>query len=111
VTPQEKKKDYALRHKYGITIAEYNKMLKAQKGLCWICGAPPKNRGLHVDHKHLKNEKKLRKTGKQNLIRANVRGLLCWACNTGLRKWRDNADNLLKASKYLKNPPAQKFLK
>ena len=37
--------------------------------VCWICGAAPKTRRLHIDHDH--------KTDK-------VRGLLCHSCNRRL---------------------------
>jgi hypothetical protein len=50
----------------GLTIAQYDELLEAQGGVCAICGRPPKNRRLAVDHNH--------KTGK-------IRGLLCWVCN------------------------------
>ena len=44
----------------------YEQMLAAQGGGCAICGTPPRNRRLDVDHDH--------RTGR-------VRGLLCWTCN------------------------------
>lgn len=53
--------------------------------LCWLCGAAPKTRRLHIDHDH--------KT-------MTVRGLLCFRCNTALPSrvtpgWlRDAADYL-----------------
>jgi len=44
-------------------------MLKAQGGGCAMCGKPPKNRRLHIDHDH-----------KTKIIR----GLLCYYCNRQL---------------------------
>lgn len=44
--------DKRLRRAYGITLAEYNKMLARQGGGCWICGSQPKTRRLAVDHSH-----------------------------------------------------------
>lgn len=64
-----KTRDAYLRRAYGITLEEYEYLASLNEGCCWICGAPPKSRPLHVDHDH--------KTGR-------VRGLLCWACNRAL---------------------------
>ena len=59
-------RDYRLRMRYGITLAEYETRFREQRGGCAICGHPPKTRRLAVDHEH--------KTGR-------VRGLLCMRCN------------------------------
>lgn len=82
--------DYLLRRKYGITSEDYATALDVQGGGCAICGKPPTNRRLSVDHDH--------KTGK-------VRGLLCMSCNRGLGTYKDNSANLRKAAEYLDNPP------
>lgn len=71
---------------YGMSVADYEAMLAAQKGLCAIC----KDAGAYricIDHDHL--------TGK-------VRGLLCDNCNHGLGVFRDNIDLLYEAISYLK---------
>ena len=79
--------------KYGITIKEYNKIYKKQKGVCAICGLPESlimRTGiihLSIDHNH--------KTGK-------IRGLLCHRCNRALGYFNDNPFLLVKAIKYLK---------
>ena len=77
-----------LKRKYGLTLESYNIMLKAQGGVCAICGEEEmvKGRTLSVDHCH--------KTGK-------VRQLLCGNCNHALGKFKDNPDLLLKAINYL----------
>lgn len=56
------------RYSLGIelTEADYDRMLKQQKGRCAICRRPPRTRRLDVDHDH--------KTGR-------IRGLLCSNCN------------------------------
>lgn len=66
-------RDKELRNKYGITLDDYNEMLKAQDGVCALCGKTEKVksragkiRALAVDHCH--------DTGR-------VRGLLCYRCN------------------------------
>jgi hypothetical protein len=59
-----------LLKRYGVSLERYDELLRAQGGVCNLCGSePPKNRLLHVDHCHA--------TGK-------VRGLLCVRCNTSL---------------------------
>ena len=56
-----------LQRLFGITIEEYELILKNQNDVCAICGGVNKNnRTLAVDHNHI--------TGK-------VRGLLCNRCN------------------------------
>lgn len=55
-----------IEQKYGLTEAQYAKMLVLQGGVCAVCGRPPKTRRLHVDHDH--------KTGR-------VRCLACHKCN------------------------------
>jgi len=73
-----------LKVRYGMTEADYNKMLTSQKGRCFICGRVEDI--FHIDHCH--------KTGK-------VRGLLCGSCNRALGLFKDNPDNLKKAIEYL----------
>lgn len=62
--------------KYGISIAEYEKLYQQQNGVCAICGQSEtdkiksgKQKYLAVDHDHT--------TGK-------IRGLLCKSCNIKL---------------------------
>lgn len=83
--------DAQLRRTYGISFADYSKMLGEQDHLCLICrepasGGPKAASRLHVDHDH--------ETGL-------VRGLLCTRCNQGLGYFRDNPDLLRSAVEYL----------
>lgn len=55
------------RSRTGISEAEYERRLAEQGGGCAICGAKPRTRRLHADHRH---------TGD-----GAVRGLLCFRCN------------------------------
>ena len=80
---KEAKRATHYRTTYGITLGEYDKMVEAQDGGCWICGSRGKTRGLNLDHNH--------KTGL-------VRGLLCPQCNRGLRWFRDNPGDLRRAA-------------
>lgn len=107
MTAQERSKDKRLRRVYGITLAEYLRLLKYQKGVCYVCRRPPVRYALAVDHEHVKNDKRFQ--GKE--CRNRVRGLLCWACNKLIAKARDNAERLHRAAEYLQNPPARKILK
>lgn len=74
-----------LKVNYGIGLDEYNKMLAGQGGACAIC-SEPQTETLCVDHCH--------STGK-------IRGLLCRKCNTGLGCYKDNADLMRLAIRYL----------
>jgi hypothetical protein len=74
--------------KYGITHAEYDRMVAAQAGRCAICQRADTGtgRGWYIDHDHA--------TGA-------VRGLLCHGCNSGLGHFRDNPLSLQRAIRYL----------
>ena len=74
-----------LKRFYGITLNDYNEMVKKQNGQCAICLQKGK---LHVDHCH--------ETGR-------VRGLLCTKHNTAIGALGDNEAGLLKAIQYLKS--------
>lgn len=106
----ENQKDYDLRRNYGITLEEYETLLKAQNGVCAICLSPPTKNKLAVDHKHQSGERRLKQENGQALIRKNVRGLLCWHCNNALGKFNDNSKNLRRAASYLEDWPATKIL-
>jgi hypothetical protein len=99
--------DYArakrLADLFNITIAEYDKILRHQGGVCAICGLPPKPKALggnrlSVDHNH--------QTGL-------VRGLVHWKCNEAigllelLVRKGVNPQRLLD---YLQRPPATSAL-
>lgn len=60
-------RDYRLKKTYGISLKDYEYLLKNQDGVCWICLRPPlPGKNLCVDHNHKTLE---------------VRGLLCMYCN------------------------------
>jgi len=76
-----------LQTKFGITQADYERMLGEQDGGCAICGRPAREgSSLHVDHDH--------DTGR-------VRGLLCFRCNGGLGQFAEDEHRLVAASAYL----------
>jgi hypothetical protein len=87
--PEVKRRERAghLKRKYGLTIEEYDAMLAAQGGGCFICGRPPRDDiSLHVDHDH--------STGA-------VRGILCFCCNNALADFQEDPALLRKAVTYL----------
>ena len=106
---KDKWRDAYLVKKYGITSVEYNTILKAQDGKCWICQKAPKEGGnrLAVDHLHSKGENKRNPREK----RGRCRGLLCWHCNAALGKFGDSVTKLKRAALYLEAWPAQQVLK
>lgn len=73
-----------LRHAYGITVEDFDRMIVKQCGLCDICGDQLVD--PHVDHCHASME---------------VRGLLCKSCNLLLGYARDRIDILENAVMYL----------
>jgi transcription elongation factor Elf1 len=84
-----KLRGYHLKRHFNITLEEYEKMFTEQKGVCAICNEPESVEGrmLAVDHDH---------------NNGNVRALLCYGCNTGLGRFKDDIKMLLKAVDYLK---------
>lgn len=75
---------------YGITIEEFEQMVELQAGKCAICGGPlimGVKQGASVDHCHTTGE---------------IRGVLCGPCNTGLGLFKEDANILQAAVKYLK---------
>ena len=75
-----------LKHKYGLTIEQFEEMLKAQDSKCAICGEVQESEKFHIDHNH--------DTGA-------VRALLCKGCNQGLGLFREDSRRLLEAVNYL----------
>lgn len=88
------RKNRKLKYQYGMTLNEYNAMLKAQNNVCAICenkettinAKNSKVQKLCVDHDHV--------TGK-------IRALLCTACNKALGLMNDDPTRVLKAHEYL----------
>lgn len=74
---------------YGIDIDEYERLLKIQRGRCAVCGTkePGSRRGVFaVDHCHETNQ---------------VRGLLCYLCNSGIGMLQDDPKVVWAAAEYV----------
>lgn len=90
---------------YGITLEEYEALLTAQGGVCFICRTKPRKVRLAVDHDH-------RCCPKGKSCGRCVRGLLCKRCNRNLLgSAHDDTAILRRAIEYLDRPPAQLTLR
>jgi len=119
-----------LMEKYALTPEGYAAMALEQGGACKCCRRQPTGRDLHVDHDHkvARSKFEVRETvdgvwfaacprfnhvidGKSKeevtlemrrwLLRKSIRGLLCWACNSGIRKFLDKPELMRSAANYL----------
>lgn len=96
--------------KFGLTPADYERLLAHQGAVCAICGGVDGRRRLNVDHDHATGE---------------VRGLLCSGCNGArlgrlgddvekadarARYYEERARLLRGAIEYLVRPPARDVL-
>lgn len=97
----ERAKDARLRREYGITLPEYNRVLRGQDSRCAICQMPlaESKTAFAVDHHH--------KTGL-------LRGLLCWKCNRAIGAFQrfhpEAAELFIAAGKYFAESTFTKFL-
>lgn len=88
------KHERQLKHHFAMTIEEYDALFKKQDGVCAICKRPETKidsrsgivRNLSVDHCHITNRN---------------RGLLCFACNTGIGSLQEDQEVLRTAIDYL----------
>jgi hypothetical protein len=80
---------------HGISLEDYDIILKNQGGVCAICGVRPgiignepgvKPKALAVDHSHTS---------------VGVRGLLCTNCNLGIGSFFEDSARMRRAADYL----------
>lgn len=101
------KRDAYLKQNYGISTEQYEELLCASNGGCYICGkTKDKNGGryLSVDHDHscCQNRKSCGKC---------VRGVLCDTCNRAVGLLQDSPENAMAVALYIKkNAPVDKTL-
>ena len=86
-------KNSSLVSRYGITLNQYQQILKLQGNACAICGSDLIESGLcpHVDHEHAEP--------------FAIRGVLCGPCNQGLGMFKESPHALRAAAAYLHAPP------
>lgn len=86
----------SLKNEFGLTVDQYEEMIKVHDGKCAICEAGfTSTRNRHIDHSH--------STGK-------VRGLLCTRCNLALGQVEvKNGQWLKKAVDYLQKSEEEGF--
>lgn len=84
----DKERNSRLKYVFGITLDEYNQILREQNNVCAICGNKCRTgKNLAVDHDHSTNK---------------IRGLLCDRCNFGIGSFDDDIEILFKAIEYLR---------
>lgn len=76
-------REYHLRQKYGIGVADYDRMVAEQGGLCKVCR---KRAATQIDHDHESGA---------------IRGILCLYCNAALGALHDDPKLIERAIKYL----------
>jgi hypothetical protein len=84
-----KRRNRILKHRYGISSAEYEARFQEQGGLCAICKTPAsdiKATRLYVDHNHA--------TG-------DVRKLICPGCNSSVAVIEQGAERISALAAYL----------
>jgi len=94
------RREWQLLRLYGVTSAEFDRMLARQRGVCAICRvSQTKSARFHVDHKG-----------------TTLRGLLCASCNCSLPYWetgapvRDDRAHLIAAiRRYVSRPWKRKI--
>jgi hypothetical protein len=79
-----RRREYWLRHKYGLTPESFTQMLSSQGNKCAVCGRDSRN--WVVDHCHLNGK---------------VRGILCDKCNLAIGLLDHSPDNARRAVEYL----------
>jgi hypothetical protein len=81
VSSQHSARGYSLKNNTGLTLNDYDRLLKSQGGHCALCPQLPNKTRLHVDHDH---------------ATMKIRGLLCSRCNRSMAAiddcaWHDRA--------------------
>lgn len=90
--PEAKKRNnaYGRKSRTGVSKEQFDEAWRAQDGKCAICADELRagNAGHAADHCHQTKK---------------FRGILCHACNTGLGKFKDSPELLMKAKAYLEH--------
>jgi hypothetical protein len=81
------RKNWRLKHRFGINLDIFTEMYEKQNGRCYLCEKKIEGKDVKVDHNH--------QTGK-------LRKLLCHNCNTSLGLLGENLKIFYKCIDYLK---------
>lgn len=82
LSPRDRERDHGLWGKYGITLADFNQILKKQGQRCACCNTDtPDRRGWFVDHLHEPGEGPTQSRTFSKYGRAKIRGIVCGRCN------------------------------
>lgn len=81
---------YQFKSKFGITLDDWDRMLVAQTGRCYLCERPlgGERTSIHVDHDHACCP------GKKSCGKC-IRGLACQKCNQGIGQFDDDPQLML----------------
>jgi len=93
---------YALAHKWGLTMDQWEALLESQGGGCAVCGVSgcASGRAFAVDHDH-QCCLGARSCGKC------VRGLLCADCNRAIGLLKDDPVRIRSAAEYVERAAAR----
>lgn len=83
-----------LKHRYGLSVAQVDEMVRAQDGCCLVCQRPLGD-DINIDHDHACCDTKGKTCGRC------VRGVLHRTCNSALGLLGDDPDVLMSAAAYL----------
>jgi len=83
---KHKRRETQYQKKYGITVAQFDKMFAEQGECCALCKGDAGKNGWQVDHCHTNGD---------------VRGILCHRCNLALGLFQDDVQRLREAINYL----------
>ena len=92
----KKAREYNMRRNYNLSVEERAAMEVRQHGVCAICFQPE----MAIDKR---TDKPMALSVDRNHRTGAVRGLLCWHCNTGIGKFRDDPFLLRAAADYLEH--------
>lgn len=101
--PREESARQHLKHRYGLTLEDRQRMLDDQNGCCYLCGDAfdlSETRKIHTDHDRSRC-KGSRSCGKC------VRGLSCEHCNRGIGMFGDDPDRMRRAADALEAAKAR----
>lgn len=92
---------YRLKYRFGISVEQYEAMIKIQNGKCAVCNEPPEStNSLYIDHDHTCC------SGGKSCGKC-IRQLLCQRCNTALGWINDDRQILESMTRYLKQGGTQ----